>query len=129
MKILTVENKKAPKKIWRPYFYLADLIFDPTLACWNFRFGVTSLLVLSILYRQVLLLSRAMLTLPFLEVAYVDPFARDWLGLATTDPNTFISYIYFQQMSIYFANLLVVPKCIWKEPTTPSTYNACCLYC
>jgi len=32
-----------------------------------------------------------MLTLQFLGVAYVDPFARDWLGLSTTDLNTLFS--------------------------------------
>lgn len=45
----------------------ADLVFAPTLACWNVCYPVIflSLLVLSVLYRQVLLLSRTMLSIRF----------------------------------------------------------------
>ena len=64
---------------------LADLVFAPTLACWSFRYYacLPPHYSHSRFSRQDLLLSRTMLTT--LLVAYVDPFACDWLGFATTD--------------------------------------------
>ena len=53
---------------------LADLVFDPTLAFARFA--------------EDLLLRYAMITAClFALAAYVDPFARTWLGFATTDPD------------------------------------------
>lgn len=83
--------KKAPLKNLKEASYLADLIFDPTLACWNFRFGFAALLTLSILLSAGLTSKprHAHIFIIFCN-AYVDPFARDWLGLSTTDLNTFL---------------------------------------
>lgn len=50
---------------------LADLIFDPTPALTRFA--------------EDLLLKHAMITGYCSSPAYVDPFARAWLGLSTTD--------------------------------------------
>ena len=63
----------------------ADLVFAPTLACWSFRYYacLPPHYSHSRSSRQDLLLSRTMLTT--LLVTYVDPFACDWLGFATTD--------------------------------------------
>ena len=60
---------------------LADLVFDPTLALTRFA--------------EDLLLRYAMITARSLAyAAYVDPFARTWPGLATTDlSNIFILFI------------------------------------
>ena len=53
------------------FLYLADLVFDPTLA-------------LTRVSPEDLLLSYAMIT-AVSAAAYVDPFARSWLGLSTTN--------------------------------------------
>ena len=103
---------KTQKKIdmeyifsYQPFFfvYLADLIFDPTLACWNFRH---QLLILSI-NRQVLLLSRAMLTLPFILLFYMRLRGSFCPRLAWTfnhRPNyLFILYLFYFYVNIFYS--------------------------
>ena len=51
----------------------ADLVFAPTPAFTRFS--------------EDLLLRYAMITASLLLTAYVDPFARTWLGFSTTDLN------------------------------------------
>ena len=52
----------------------ADLVFAPTLAFTRFS--------------EDLLLRYAMITAASCSAAYVDPFARTWLGFSTTDPDS-----------------------------------------
>jgi len=57
----------------------ADLVFDPTPAFTRFA--------------EDLLLRYAMITAGLCPLAaYVDPFARTWLGLSTTDPDSFLLF-------------------------------------
>ena len=59
---------------------LADLVFDPTLAFARFA--------------EDLLLRYAMITAClFALAAYVDPFARTWLGFSTTDLSNLSYFI------------------------------------
>lgn len=59
---------------------LADLVFDPTLAFTRFA--------------EDLLLRYAMITACiFTLAAYVDPFARTWLGFSTTDLSNLSYFI------------------------------------
>lgn len=55
---------------------LPDLVFAPTPAFTRFS--------------EDLLLRYAMITARSLQTAYVDPFARTWLGFSTTDADDFI---------------------------------------
>ena len=74
---------------------LADLVFDPTLAFARFA--------------EDLLLRYAMITAClFALAAYVDPFARTWLGFSTTDLKQLILFLspagdsQAQEKKIYF---------------------------
>ena len=62
-----------------------DLVFDPTLAFIRFP--------------EDLLLRYAMITIlfPYIQIAYVGPFARIWHGLSTTNMTAMLCRIFYHK--------------------------------
>ena len=99
---ITKKTKTAGRAVFRiiKKNCSADLVFAPTPAFTRFS--------------EDLLLRYAMITARSLQTAYVDPFARTWLGFSTTDLNN--SNLFYIIFSHFARKILLQNHSLWPAP-------------